>query len=277
MNDDVTENFLNTIKSQKELYGVVSIHYYIYKAFLNKSDDLYYYYAIKSFNSVYNNLDDTYKAMFYQQLINYCIGRTNSGDFKYYNNLFELYNKKLDDGIIEDLRVGNFPVNNFRDYIFVALRLKKISWIKWFIEKYSPELPKDIRTDEVNLSYGLVHYHESKFKKALEYLNLVKGENYIHYTDSKNYKLRIFYETGQYEEAFMELDNYKHYLRTHAEIPDSYKKTFKIFVNEYSSLLKVKVNDNYEKAELLRHSISNSHRTSARTWILKKLDEMLKI
>src|SRR4030095_17230079 len=124
---------------------------------------------------------------------NYCIERTNRGDFKYYNNLFEHYSKKLDDGIIDDLRVGNFPVNNFRDYIFVALRLKKIDWIRWFIEKFSPELPESIREDEVNLSYGLVNYYELDHEKALKYLNLVKGDNYIHYTDSKGYKLRIFY------------------------------------------------------------------------------------
>ena len=276
LTDDTVENFLNTLKDQKELHGIVSFHYYIYKAFLNKDDDLYYHYAIQSFNNIYDKIDDAYKAMFYQIMINYCIERTNRGDFKYYNNLFVLYSKKLNDGLIDDLRVGNFPVNNFRDYIFVALRLKKIDWIKWFIEKYSHELPKNIRDDEVNLSYGLVHYHELEYEKALKYLNCVKGDNYIHYTDSKSNKLRIFYETRQYEEAFMEVDNYKHYLRTHKEIPDAYKKTYKIFVNEYSLLLKIKVNDNIEEAEMLKHDILNKTQTSARTWILGKLDEMLK-
>jgi hypothetical protein len=275
LTDDSTESFLNTIKEQKELHGVVSLHYFIYKAFLNKTDDLYFYYAMQSFNKVYDKIDNTYKAMFYQMLINYCIERTNRGDTKYYNNLFELYNKKLEDGVIDDLRVGNFPVNNFRDYVFVALRLKKIEWIRWFIEKFSPELPKEIRDDEVNSSYGLVYYYESDYENALKHLNLVKADNYIHYTDSKSYKMRIFYDTAQYEEALMEVDNYKHYLRTHKEIPEGYKRTYKSFVNEYSQLLKVKFKENKVDAELFKNELVNKPKTSARNWVIKKLAEII--
>ena len=276
LNDDSTESFLNTIKDRKELHGVVSFHYYLYKAFLNKNDELYYYYAVQSFSSVYDNIDDTYKAMFYQLLINYCIERTNRGDFKYYDNLFELYNKKLKDGIIEDLRVGNFPVNNFRDYIFVALRLKKIDWIRWFIENYSDELPGDIRDDEVNSSFGMVYYHEADFEKALEHFNLVKADNYIHYTDSKTYKLRIFYETQRFEEALMELDNYKHYLKTHKDIPEDYKKTYKNFVSEYSQMLKIKFKENKVDAELLKRDLEGKSKTAGRNWLIRRLDEIIR-
>ncbi len=275
LNDDSTESFLNTIKEQKELHGVVSFHYYLYKAFLSKTDDLYYYYAVQSFSSVYDKIDDTYKAMFYQLLINYCIERTHRGDFKYYDNLFELYNKKLKDGIIEDLRVGNFPINNFRDYIFVALRLKKIDWIRWFIENYSDELPGEIRDDEVNSSFGMVYYHEADFEKALKHFNLVKADNYIHYTDSKTYKLRIFYETQRFEEALMELDNYKHYLKTHKEIPEDYKKTFKNFANEYSQLMKIKFKESKVDAELLKRDLEVKSKTAGRNWLIRRLDEII--
>jgi hypothetical protein len=253
---------------------VVSFHYFVYKAFLNKNDDLYYYYAVSAFNNIYDKIDDTYKAMFYQMLINYCIERTNNGDYKYYNNLFELYNRKLKDGIIDDLKVGNFPVNNFRDYIFVALRLKKLDWIKWFIKNYSKELPENVREDEVNSAYGMVYYHESDYARALKYIKLVKADNYIHYTDSKNYKMRILYDTQQFEEALMELDNYKHYLRTHKEIPDSYKKTYKNFVSEYSQMLKIKFKETKEDAEMFKGELVNKPKTAGRNWIIKKLTEI---
>jgi hypothetical protein len=169
LTDDNVENFLTTLmKDHDELYHIVFFHYYIYKAFLNKKEDIFYTRAKDSFRKVYKILHNNYKTMLYQILINYCIERTNMNDREYYGELFELYNRKLEDGLFQDLQVGNFPINNFRDYVFVALQLGKIDWIRGFIEKYSPELPENIRKDEINLSYGIVYYHESDNKKALE-------------------------------------------------------------------------------------------------------------
>lgn len=276
LSDNIIENFLNTIKNDyKELYAIVSFHYYIYKAFLNKNEDEHYRSAIEYFNEVYDVISGNYKTMMYQILINYCIDRTNINDRQYYKDLFGLYNRKLNDGLFQDLQVGNFPINNFRDYIFVALQLEKLDWIKWFIEKYSKELPQKVRDDEINLSWGIVYYHEQDYAKALEYLNRVAGDNYIHYSDSKYYKMRLYYETEDFENALMEIDNYKHYHRTHKEIPDTFKRNYKFFLNDFTRLMNVKLKGGREDAELLKHDLINKAQSPRRMWVIRKLDEML--
>jgi hypothetical protein len=275
LTDNNTENFINTLKENYyELYCQVSFHYNIYKAFLYKNDESYYKTALKFFELVSISADDTYRSMFYQLLINYCIEKTNSNKPEYYKELFQIYNRKLSEGLFHDLQVGNFPINNFRDYIFVALQLGKIDWIKWFIEKYSQYLPQSVRDDEINLSYGIVHYHESDQTKALMYLNKVAGDNYIHYMDSKYYKLRLYYETERYEEAILEIDNYKHYLRSHKEIPDTFARPYKAFIKEYSILLQSKLKNKIEDAAILYEQINFKAITPRRKWILNKLKEL---
>ncbi|HMQ80502.1 MAG TPA: hypothetical protein PKE39_06645 [Ignavibacteria bacterium] len=277
LTDSNTETFISTLKENyNELYCQVSFHYNIYKAFLLKTDELYYKRALQYFEQLTDTADDAYRSMFYQLLINYCILRTNNNEPEYYKELFRLYNRKLDEGFINDLKVGNFPINNFRDYIFVAIQLGKFDWIKWFIENYSSYLPTNIRNDEINLSYGIVHYNESKYSEAVIFLNKVAGENYIHYMDSKYYRMRIFYETEKFEEALMEIDSYKHYLRAHKEIPDSFIKPYKVFIKEYSILLNAVLKNKIENAEILYSQLCKTNLSPRRKWIYNKLMLLLK-
>lgn len=276
LNDSNTENFLKTIQENYyELYCQVSFHYNIYKAFLVKEDPSYYRLSLQFFELISKYADDTYRSMFYQLLINYCIERTNKNEPEYYKELFRLYNKKLNEGLFQDLQVGNFPINNFRDYIFVALQLGEIEWIKWFISNYSHYLPQNVRDDEINLSYGILYYHETDHFNALKFLNRVAGENYIHYMDSKYYKLRLYYETESYEEAILEIDNYKHYLRSHKEIPDTFAKPYKIFIKEYSVLLNSKLKNRPDDAAILAEQLLTKAKTPRRKWILNKLNELI--
>lgn len=275
LNDSNTETFLETLKENYyELYCQVSFHYNIYKAFLVIDDVSYYHSSLKFFELLSKTADDTYRSMFYQLLINYCIERTNRNEPEYYTELFRLYNKKLDEGLFQDLQVGNFPINNFRDYIFVALQLGEIDWIKWFISNYSHHLPHNVRDDETNLSYGILYYHESDHINALKFLNKVAGENYIHYMDSKYYKLRLYYETESLEEAILEIDNYRHYLRSHKEIPDTFAKPYKFFIREYAGLLNAKLKNKPDEAAILAEQIKSRAQTPRRRWVLKKLNEL---
>ena len=278
LTDSDIENFIHSLeKINKNLFSEVSFHYYIYKAFLLKNDDSFYRRSLKYFEIINKTASETYRTMMYQMLINYCIARTNRGDSGYYTELFRIYNQKLKEGLVQDLKVGNFPINNFRDYIFVALQLGKIDWIKWFIENYSSLLPVNVRKDEINLSYGIVHYNELNYKQAVISLNKVAGDNYIHYMDSKYYKLRIYFETQQYEEALMETDNYKHYLRSHKEIPDSFIKPYRVFIKEYLILLNGIIKNKTENAELLYNHLSKINLSPRRKWIYNKLKILLKI
>lgn len=278
LNDSNTETFLETLKENYfQLYCQVSFHYNIYRAFLVKEDVSYYHTSLKFFELVSESSDDTYRSLFYQLLINYCIERTNRNEPEFYRELFRLYNKKLNEGLVQDLKVGNFPINNFRDYIFVALQLGEIEWIKWFITNYSHHLPVTVRDDEINLSYGILYYHESDYGSALKFLNRVAGENYIHYMDSKYYKLRLYYETGAYEEAFLEIDNYKHYLRSHKEIPVTFARPYKVFIKEYSVLLNSRLKNRPDEAAILARQIKAGAITPRRRWILNKLNELTKM
>ncbi len=56
----------------------------------------------------------------------------------FYYEVLEIVNEKLSSGYFEELKENNLPVNNFRDYVIIGLRVGNLNWFKTFIEKYSP-------------------------------------------------------------------------------------------------------------------------------------------
>jgi hypothetical protein len=251
LDDKDTIEFLEKIKTNYELYNLVAFQYYLYKAFSGKDHEENYKKARKISKMVMNRLDDDYKLYMYQLMINYCIEQTNRRVIKYYSELFEIYNEKLKQNLFQDLKVGNFPINNFRDYIFVSLKLNKLDWAKWFIENYSQHLASDQRDDEVNLSYAKIMFEKSQFQQSLETVSKVKGENYLHYTDSSMLKMKLFYELSMFEDGFEEIDRFTHYLRNHNEIPKVFNKSISAFAKRYKLLLKAKTDPSEKNIERL--------------------------
>ncbi|MCI0449564.1 MAG: hypothetical protein L0Y79_07240 [Chlorobi bacterium] len=131
LSDDDTIEFLENIKTNYNvLYKLAAFQFNIYKAFSDTNHEEYYAKAREISKQVMAKLNDDYKLYIYQLMVNYCINQTNRFIHKYYKELFEIYNEKLEQNLFQDLKVGNFPVNNFRDYIFVSLKLKKLDWAK---------------------------------------------------------------------------------------------------------------------------------------------------
>lgn len=62
--------------------------------------------------------------------------------------MFEIIKKKISAGYDSELRRINYPVNNFRDYVIIGIRVKELDWVKEFIRVYSYVLPEKHRTAE---------------------------------------------------------------------------------------------------------------------------------
>ncbi|MBL8008539.1 MAG: hypothetical protein JNJ56_13525 [Ignavibacteria bacterium] len=261
----------STKRNSSVITKVMSMYYYLYKAFENPEDEKSYFESKRIFEENISFFSKDYKDGFYQQMISYCIIRQNSGIRKFQLELFGLYNEKLEQGLYSEFKVNLFPVNTFRDFVFIGLAIKKYKWVEDFIKKYSHELPEEIREDEVNLSNAKLHFSERHFEKAVNLLNKVKGGNYIHYNDTAVLKLCCYYELDRIEESYFQLDKFKHYLRNHKEIPKVHLNPVKNFISVYQKIINLKSRPGKSDTGFLENEIRSFNKIAKRGWLLNKI------
>ena len=268
------EDIINKFKKSGEMINkVVCMYYFLYKAYENPEEEHNYYESRKLFSEIMNFFGDESKNEFYKSMISYCIMRQNAGIKKFQYELFDLYNEKLDQGLYHEFRLKMYPINQFRDYVFIGIEINKFEWVENFINKYSKELPLDIQNDEVNLSFAKLYYKERHFNKALQNLNQIRGNNYIHYLDSSVIKLIIYYEMEKIEDSYLEIDKLRHYIRNHKEIPIIHKEPIINFLKIYQKLLKLKSRPYDEYSGYLSNIINSVKRIARKEWLLEKVLE----
>lgn len=272
-NCEIEKLIENLNKTNVKIHKYVKMFFYIYKAFENPEEEANYYEARKLFRELRHFLSDDLKNEVYKSMISYCIIRQNSGVKKFQHELFDLYNEKLQQGLYSEFRNRMFPVNTFRDYVYIGIEIGEYKWVENFIRKYSKELPHDVREDEINLSFAKLYFSSKQFKKALENLSHIKGKNYLHYSDSSVLRLCCYYEMARYEDAFGELDKFKHYLRNHPEMPKIHKTPNISFMKVYQKILNSITQSGKSDLGILEKEINSYKNISRRKWLLEKIPD----
>ncbi|NOS84764.1 MAG: hypothetical protein HOP31_06460 [Ignavibacteria bacterium] len=271
------EKLLAIVKQNLPMVSIpAEIYYLLYWAFKETDGSEFYYSARDMFLKNKDMFAMEFKNEVYQYLRNYCIDKTNKGEFSYYNEIFNLNNSIIDEGLFKDLNVVNSQTNNFRNFIFAALRLDKFDWVKNFIHNHSKELPDEIRDDEVNLNTGILKTYVKDFEGALSYLKKVKRKRYLQYLDTSVYKLIIFYETNELENSYSETARLKDYIRKHKDIPVYLKSGYQKFIKIYENLLKLSQNYDKTENEYYLNQMEPIKNVGLGSWLYKKGEELLK-
>lgn len=266
---------LNTFKKYDPFVSkYLMLQYKLFLSFKDFSKTEPFYEARKIHKEIKNKLTYTENHQTYFVLTTYCINQTNFKQLEFYQELFEIIDEKLNEGYYAELKENNKPVNNFRDYIIIALYLGEIKWIKSFIKKFSQYLPPEIRNDEINVGWGIVALEESEYEKAVEYFKNVKKKNYVHYIDSGLYKLRAFYKLKMFYEAFAEIDRLRQYLNYHKRLPSFYKKGFTVQLNDLVML--IRYGDNQISLNELKFYFKDFNYYSKKNWLSKELITLFK-
>ncbi len=263
--------------SDLKILKIVSMNYNLYKAYENINNENNYFEARKIFLELQDSFSDNYKLELYMIFIYYCTRKQNQGIKKYYNELFKLFNEKLDSGFYHDFTQNIYPLNSFRDYIFVGIEVNRLSWVEDFLNKYSEFLPEDIRNNETDIAYAKLFIARKIFQKALDKISAVKPSNFLHYLDVSLIKLCCYYELGQYEDAYTLLDRTSHYMRNHKEIPRAHKVNFTAFIKFLHLLLNAATDPKKKDQAFLFTELNKYKMISRRDWLNEKISELNKL
>lgn len=262
-------------RSNLKIFKIVVLEYYFYDIFKNPENEKNYYEARKLFEELKSSMEDNYISEAYKKMTNYCILRQNQGVTTFNMELFKLYNEILKQKIYLDHK-NEFSQTTFRNYVLIGIILKKIDWTEKFIKDHAKELPEEIRNDEINLSYSKLFFSRKNYERSLQYISGLKNLNVIHYSDSAILKLCNFYETKKYEEAYFEMDKFRHYISNHEEMPKIHREYALNFLKIYKMLLKIKTGVDKKDFYQAENTMNKMKLISRASWLSEKIKELKK-
>ncbi|HMR40814.1 MAG TPA: hypothetical protein PKA90_10330 [Ignavibacteria bacterium] len=239
LNEMSLNKILDSIKRiDQNYYNYIFIIYKMYLSFKDFSEIDHFKEALKIQKKMKSSLSADENQYVYILFITYCINQTHFNKPEFYKYLFLIIKEKLNDGYYSELTENNFPINNFRDYVFIGLRVGESQWVRNFIKDYSSLLPSLYRKDDVLIAESLIALNEHKFEEALTFLNKVRKKNYLHYTDSSFYRLRAFYELRRFDDALNEIDKIRKYFNSNKEIPLIFLQKYSPYLEDINVLIK---------------------------------------
>lgn len=270
------EKLLSIVKKELPVVSIpAEIFYLLYWAYKEPDGSEFYFSARDMFLKNKQMFASEYKNEVYQYLRNYCIDKTNKGEFIYYKEIFELNNSIIKEGLFKDLNVVNSQTNNFRNFIFAALRLNEFEWVKSFIKEHSDELPEEMREDEVNLNSGIVRIYEKDYLGGLNFLKKVRRKKYLQYLDTSIYRLIAFYELKEIENSYAETARLKDYIRKHKDIPVYLKSGYQKFIKLYENLLKLVQRTDKTETQYFIKQMEPIKNVGLGSWLYEKGTELL--
>ncbi|MDD5361323.1 MAG: hypothetical protein PHN88_04275 [Ignavibacteria bacterium] len=267
--------FLKLEKQKKDIYLIPLIRFYMFKSIQNLNEGRYIAKSKKLYFDNEKKFTDEFKTEIYRMLMSYYLLKINSGEKKYYTHLFYLHQKKLNQGLISDIKRCTYPANVFREYVIVALKLNRFEWAQKFVKKYSHLLPENIREDEMSLANIRILFSKKDFVKTLALIEKTKSDKYLHYLDTSRFKLMTYFELSRFEESYPEIDRIRHYFRNNKKLPGFDVNSFSVFLEKLSGLIKIKLDPDKKNKDYFISELQNSKVfITSKEWFLEKAKEL---
>gem|GEM_PF-5054840 len=206
----------------------------------------------------------------YHILLNYCKVILNKGHDWIIEDLFQLYERMLDLGLLE-IR-GIFEHWHFKSIVVLGLRTGRVNWTESFIREKSPSLATHFQNQLEPFACGLVAFSRSDFAQALKFM--IKAENTCKdpflVLDIKSYLLRIYYETENMIGVESLLNSFRLFIRRHKHLPQKRLKNYKEFVRFFRRFIALDPG-NLNQVRKLYQEVLASQQYACRGWLIEKM------
>jgi hypothetical protein len=202
---------------------------------------------------------------------NYCIRKINNGQADYLKELFQLYQALLQNRILMD--DGHLSQYQYKNIVFVALRLNEFDWCKSFIENYSVWLKPEEKENAYTYNMAYYHFFEKDYKNVLKLLMRVEFTDVFYFLDSRSLLLKSFYELDEVDPLLTLLDTFQSALKRNKLISDSQRVIYLNLVKVVRKLMKLQPR-NKEQVKKLGEYIDKNRQIADRAWVLSKLEDV---
>jgi hypothetical protein len=267
-------SYLNDMSNNSnKLYQLIKFLYLMFLCINDINDKESYLTAKKIFFKDLKSISREKRTNYYTFLMNYNIELLNNSVPGAYKELFFLMNKKIKEGLTDDLKVRYLHLNQFRNYIIVGLFMRKFTWVSYLIINYGPILPASGRENDILMGKSLLLFAKKEYTKCKVLLGQIIRLNPYYFIDVSVLKLKTLYELNNLVECHDELKNFKEYLRKDRIVNDHLIKHSREFFKAYSLLLKLNQDPSTNNLSDLQFLLSKKE-LIAKNWIIQKSEEI---
>lgn len=268
---------LKMIKKQfPDFYPVFRMHYDIYNLLLGKGNLERYNKTKETFFTLMDRFSDKYNTQNFEVLLECLIRIKGLNKYNVDREMFELLSKKIEAGLVDDLKEYRIGYNHFRDNVLIAMNVGEIEWAEMFVNNFSDLLPEKQKLNDVNTAKALICLSKGNYKEALELIGKVRKTYYTHYHDFFRISAKAHFELGNYDECFSISEKYRDYLRRTEKLEMQYVSGSKMFLKNFKRLVNFKLSSNGKYLSQIEYDLQKRTSYSDNDWIEKKLYEHLK-
>lgn len=256
-----------------KLYPLIRFLYYLYLCKTDINDRKSYITAKKIFFRDLKSISKEKRTNYYTYLINYNIELLNNSVPEAFMEIFFLMNNKLKEGLTDDLKERNPLLNQFRNYIYTGINLKKYNWVNELIKNFGPLLPSSLKENDILMGKSLLLFAKKNFAACNVLLGQIKKISPFYFIDVSVLKLKTLYELKNIDECHDELKKFKEYLRKDRIVNDHIISYSKEFLSAFTLLLKLYQNPTANNLSNLQYLLSKK-KFIAKEWISAKGEEV---
>jgi hypothetical protein len=268
----------------------IGIYYRIILTLVKPEDEVHFY-ELKSLleEATFKFPAEELREMFnFAQ--NYCIKKINSGRLQYLEELFMLYRKMLDTGIIYEH--GFISQWDYKNITSTGLRLNEFDWTEKFIQMNKDRIHPNFR--DIAYAYNLANYYFEKkeFKNALRTLNLFNNAlkqigdpefvDIFYSLDTRIILLKIYFELEDIEPFHASIDSLKLFLIRNKKVAEQQRINYLNFI-KYTK----KIDSERQKLQLnssrgnkpflkLKERIISEKNIANLTWLQNQIEKLEK-
>lgn len=266
---DIGILFLNSVEQYPELLEIplIAINHSCLLLVQNPLD-IDCYNQFKELLFEYSHLfSKTRREQLYRVGFLSCLKRYNRGDTLVSKELQFLYEKAIEEQVF-----GNLNLFTFKNMILTAVVNGKYDWSNKIIDEYGCKLNSIYKDAIVDWARATLAHRKKEYSKALELLRFTKFEDVYLNVTLRVLKMKIFYETQEWDVLDSHVSAFAVYVRRHKELGEKQE----LFLEMISWLKKIINLNPLDKAakEELKNNIKTGVNVLERSWLLEQLNSL---
>lgn len=207
----------------------------------------------------------------YQNALNFCAFRINSGDRSFVQEMFGIYKVLAKNELL--VLHGFLPEPQYKNIIGISLNCGDFEWTEDFITKYAEYLPENLRENASSYNLAYLNFIKKNYGKVVELLRNVEYSNLSYALGARWLLVRTYFDTDEYQALDSLLESFRIYVMRNKLMSKKLKKTY---INMISLTKRLTTLPTPDKLAKIKDKVIALDKELPTGWLMAKISEMEK-
>jgi hypothetical protein len=212
------------------------------------------------------------KNNLYSFAINFCNRKYREGDLDYLEEMFNLYNRMLEDNLL--FQSYEASAIHYRNLVTLGLRLRKFDWTEAFILNYKDKILPEYREGTLHYNLAQTYFYKAEYRKALKELQKVEFIDTFNRTNYYILLFKAYYECEDIEPLFSLCNTFGTFLRRNQSLSKGHLTAYRNLVKFFRMLARIKYDLKWDQVGKFASEMADCPSLVERKWLEEKISEL---